>query len=279
MLESRTKWAATWDIEVNPRGADINIRSGPQMGEYQKIADRVAAEGVSPVLDWGCGWGQITDLLRERDVDVVSYDYREGESPRTIQLERFPDITAHVSGDPVKLPFPDDHFEAVLSCGVLEHVQDPGASLAELHRVLRPGGRLFVYKLPNRFSYLEVIARAMGLYYHGKLQHDRVYDRSRVFDLVPNHGFRIDAFRRTNMLPLTLSNALAWRYTAQILQASGLLARIPVVNLLATNLEVDATAVSAPLSLLRQPTAAQREEARRDQQRTGRERELHRDVE
>jgi ubiquinone/menaquinone biosynthesis C-methylase UbiE len=280
MAQSRRKWAATWSTYVNPRGGDINIRSGPQMREYEQIADRIAAERLGPVLDWGCGWGQITDLLRKRNVDVVSYEYRENEPHRTIRLERFPEITAHVWGEPVKLPFPDDHFAAVLSCGVLEHVQDPGASLAELHRVLAPGGRLFVYKLPNRFSYLEVIARALGLYYHGKLQYDRVYDRRRVFELIPSHGFRIDAFRRTNMLPLTLSNDLAWRYTDQITRLNELIGRVPIANLIATNVEVDATALpqAAVIDLRERVAAAQHEHAYREPQHAGYERELHRDI-
>ena len=228
---------------INPRGVDRNIRSGPQMREYEHIADRIAAERLGPVLDWGCGWGQVTDLLRQRGVEVISFDYREGEPPHRIRLERFPETDADVSGDPVALPYPDGHFAAVLSCGVLEHVQEPEASLAELHRVLRPGGRLFVYKLPNRFSYLEAVARALGLYYHGKLPHDRVYDRRRVYALLPRYGFRIDAFRRSNMLPLTLSGAFVWRHADRIFRLNRRLGRVPVVNVVATNLEVDATAI------------------------------------
>ena len=231
--------------DVNPRGFDRNIRSGPQIREYEHIADRIASERVGPVLDWGCGWGQVTDLLRQRGVEVESFDYREGEPSHTIQLERFPEISAHVSGDPVALPFPDGRFQAVLSCGVLEHVQYPEASLEELHRVLEPGGRLFIYKLPNRLSYLEAIARVLGLYYHGKLPHDRVYDRRRVYSMLPAHGFRIDGFRRSNMLPLSVGDAFAWRHASRIFQLNQWLARIPLVNLAATNLEVDATAVDS----------------------------------
>jgi ubiquinone/menaquinone biosynthesis C-methylase UbiE len=43
------------------------------------------------------------------------------------------------------LPVPDTGFDAALSVQVLEYVTDPDAALAELHRVLRPGGRLVVW--------------------------------------------------------------------------------------------------------------------------------------
>jgi SAM-dependent methyltransferase len=201
--------------DANQRGVDVNLRSGPQMREYERIADRIAAQRVAPVLDWGCGWGQVTDLLAKRGVVVESF---------------------------VGLPFPDDHFAAVLSCGVLEHVQYPEASLDELHRILKPGGRLLIYKLPNRFSYLEALARGLGLYYHGKLPNDRVYDRGRVSDLLVKHGFRVDEFRRANMLPLTIAGPFGWRYRDGIWRLNRLLGKIPIVNFLATNLEVDATA-------------------------------------
>ncbi len=225
------------------RSVDINIRSGPQMREYQAIVERIAAERPGRVLDWGCGHGQISHLLRMRGVAVESFDYREDSEEQVERLEHFPDVEAHLSADPVRLPFADGRFDTVLSCGVLEHVQHPEDSLRELRRVLRPGGRLLIYKLPNRLSYLEKIARRAGMYYHGAYPHDRVYDRRSAIDLVSNHGFRVDSFRRTNMLPLTVDYSIAWRLSEPIWQVNRLLARLPGLSLLATNLELDATAL------------------------------------
>jgi len=225
------------------RGLDVNLRSGVQMIEYEAIADRIASERRSPVLDWGCGWGQVSSLLRERGVDVEAFDYRAGEPVHEVELEHFSGFRVQVSGEPVALPYPDNHFAAALSCGVLEHVQDPGGSLDELHRILRPGGRLYIYKLPNRLSYLEAIAKRMGLYYHGALPEDQLYDLASTRKILTHHGFRVDELRRANVLPLTIPHPLATRYADQIWRINVALGRTPVLNRIATNVEAVATAL------------------------------------
>ena len=213
------------------------------MREYEVIADRLAAECTGPVLDWGCGWGQVSSLLHERGVDVEAFDFRADEPVHEIELEQFSGFRVQVSGEPVGLPYPDDHFSAVLSCGVLEHVKDPDGSLDELHRILRPGGRLYVYKLPNRLSYLEAIAKRVGLYYHGALPYDRLYDQTSTRRILSSHGFRVDEVRLSNMLPLTISHPLAARHTDRIWTVNRALGRVPGLNRLATNVEAIATAL------------------------------------
>jgi ubiquinone/menaquinone biosynthesis C-methylase UbiE len=228
------------------RGTDVNLESAPQMAEYEAIADRIAADAPGRILDWGCGWGQVTDLLLRRGLDVTPFDFRpevgaEGEGVRP--LARFPHIEAHIAAvDPVALPFADASFDAVLSCGVLEHVADPDGSLREIRRVLRPGGTFYVYKLPNRTSYLEAIARRTGLYYHGKAPNDRVYTVGRAFELLERHGYLIREWRFANVLPLTLPGAFATRHGERIWRANTALARIPVLNRVATNIELIAVA-------------------------------------
>jgi hypothetical protein len=161
------------------RAPDVNLRHALQLREYDAIADRIARDRPGRVLDWGCGWGQVTALLRAREhLDVEAFDFRpETGASGPAPLAKYPAITAYIeTSDPVRLPYEDDRYDAVLSCGVLEQVGDPDGSLEELKRVLRPGGTLYVYKLPNRRSYLEAIAKRMGLYYHGAWPDDRVYD-------------------------------------------------------------------------------------------------------
>jgi ubiquinone/menaquinone biosynthesis C-methylase UbiE len=213
------------------------------MLQYRAIVDRIAGDDPGRTLDWGCGFGQVSQLLREAGVDVVPFDYRpERAEPGLEPLERYPGLETHVSPDPVVLPFPDDSFDSALSCGVLEHVPDPDGSLKELRRVLRPGGTFYVYNLPNRWSYVERIARILGLYYHGALPDDRVYTLRTATGLLERHGFRVRQARRARMLPLAVSGRLATRAARPIWVASGALERVPGLNVVATTLELVATA-------------------------------------
>jgi ubiquinone/menaquinone biosynthesis C-methylase UbiE len=208
------------------------------MLQYESLARRLAQGDPGRLLDWGCGYGQVTALLRDEGVDAVAFDYREGiEAPTVEPLERFPEIEAHLSPDPVELPFEDGSFRTVLSCGVLEHVEAPDASLEEISRVLEPGGTFYVTNLPNRYSYTERIARLLGLYYHGQLPNDRVFTKRTVRALFERHGFQIRELRLVHMLPLTLGGPARAIWTA-----SRALERVPVLNAVATSLELSATA-------------------------------------
>lgn len=224
------------------RDEALNLRSGPQTCEYEEIVKLIEVGHPRRVLDWGCGWGQITKMLKTSGLRVTAFDYREDlETDGVYPLDRFPDIEAYLSSDPVNLPFEDKSFDVVLSCGVLEHVFDPDASLNELRRVLQPWGKLYVFKLPNKYSYLEAIARRLGLYYHGKLPYDKVYNKRSASILLERHGFQIEELWRSNMLPLTLQGRIATRMTEVIWRINSLLDRIWPLNLIATNLNLIAT--------------------------------------
>jgi ubiquinone/menaquinone biosynthesis C-methylase UbiE len=127
----------------------------------------------------------------------------------------------------------------VLSLGTLEHVQYPEHSLQELRRVLEPAGMLYVYKLPNRFSYVERLARRTGRYWHGKWEHDRVYTRHTARQMIQKSGFDVLSAQYRNMVPLRATGHLLHGHgTSQVRAVSDALAAVPLVRNLATNVEV-----------------------------------------
>jgi SAM-dependent methyltransferase len=109
---------------------------GPDAAEVAFEAVREAAPGR--VLEVGCGWGWFAErLASELGADVVAVD----QSERMVELARERGVEARV-GDVQALAFGDAEFDVAVANWMLYHVADLDRALAELARVLRPGGRL-----------------------------------------------------------------------------------------------------------------------------------------
>jgi demethylmenaquinone methyltransferase / 2-methoxy-6-polyprenyl-1,4-benzoquinol methylase len=96
------------------------------------------------VLDACCGTGDLAIAARDRGADVVGLDFSEA------MLERARAKAADVewvAGDVLALPFEDASFDAVTVGFGVRNVEDIGAGLRELRRVLRPGGRLGILEI------------------------------------------------------------------------------------------------------------------------------------
>lgn len=100
------------------------------------------------VLDVGCGRGILLSSLADRGCEVYGMDVSEtavsGADPRA-QINVAPCLT--------ECGYPDDHFDQVILWHVLEHLTNPREVLAEIHRILKPGGQVIV-AVPN-FSSLQ----------------------------------------------------------------------------------------------------------------------------
>ncbi len=105
------------------------------------------------VLDMGCGGGRHAFALYKRGADVVALDYSHGDLVEVgtmfeaIALEgQAPEgAQAHaVRGTAYSLPFADGSFDRVVAAEVLEHLPADTDAMAELFRVLKPGGIIAV---------------------------------------------------------------------------------------------------------------------------------------
>ena len=104
------------------------------------------ANGLEPgrVLDVGCGRGLLLQQLRKRGWEVQGTELSEDSATYARDVLRLDVQTA----DLTDLTLASDHFDTVILWHVLEHIPDPAALLAEVERILRPGGTLLV-AVPN----------------------------------------------------------------------------------------------------------------------------------
>ncbi len=93
------------------------------------------------ILDIACGTGTSSAGLARSGATVVGLDF----SPRMLDLARAKHRKVQfVQGDALALPFGDDEFDAVTISFGLRNTEDPKLALAEMYRVLKPGGRLLI---------------------------------------------------------------------------------------------------------------------------------------
>ena len=103
------------------------------------LVSRVRARAGETVLDVATGTGAVAiELVRALGCSVVGVD----QSPEMLAeaRHRVPEGVQLVEGDADHLPFPDGSFEGLTFTYLLRYVDDPGATMSELARVVRPGG-------------------------------------------------------------------------------------------------------------------------------------------
>jgi SAM-dependent methyltransferase len=120
--------------------------AGWDVSFYQKYIDAlVPTHPDYPVLDVGCGVGQVVASLSQKRVTAHGVDVSH---PNIEQAQRHSDLCQVYDGK--VLPYSDSKFGVVGAFNVLEHVEEPERFLTELVRVTRPGGRIVVSS-PNFF--------------------------------------------------------------------------------------------------------------------------------
>ncbi len=96
------------------------------------------------VLDFGCNDGAISvRYLKEGASRVVGVDIDERALARARELHR-DDRLMFVAGQVGTIPLEDQSIDSAVSCDVFEHVAQPVDILKELHRVLKPGGKMLI---------------------------------------------------------------------------------------------------------------------------------------
>ena len=189
--------------------------------------------GELRLLDWGCGKGLVTLLLRQRGARMTACDLVEPDGGSNPEMHAV--IVERIGADVIplehdyRLPFGDGEFHAVLSFGVLEHVPDDAESMREIRRVLAGGGLMFCFYLPYFLSWTQRLTRMRG-----DLYHERLYGKRRVRALAAGADMTIVDIWHRQLFPKISIRYPKYRWFEA---ADRFLATYTPLKYLATNIE------------------------------------------
>jgi trans-aconitate methyltransferase len=216
-LEAEVLVSQTWDPQAYEKnGAFVHGLAGG-------VLEWLNAQSGERVLDLGCGDGQLTERLVATGARVQGVD----ASPQMVAAARGRGLEAD-QANAESLPYADAAFDAVFSNAALHWVRNQDAMLAQVHRVLRPGGR-FVAEMGGhgniaaiRVALIAVLAR----HGHANLEDEvNYYPTPEAYTRrLESHGFGVEQIalipRPTRLAPGGMSE---WLRTFR----RGVLDRIP----------------------------------------------------
>lgn len=152
--------------------------------EKAAVLDALGPVEGDRVLEIACGTGRFTVMLAERGADVVGLDIsgpmlaQGREKARAAGVQNSLDF---LRGDAGRLPFPDDHFDAVLAMRFFHLADAPETFLSEMERVTKD---LVVFDTFRRFSFRSIYNWALPM-------GSRLYSRSEVDALLDSAELKL----------------------------------------------------------------------------------------
>ncbi|GAB39688.1 MULTISPECIES: class I SAM-dependent methyltransferase [Gordonia] len=160
--------------------------------------DRLGVGSHTKVIDIGAGQGRHSFEMFRRGADVIAFD--QSESDMADVAEMFDAMMAEGQvpadakaraevGDALRLPYADNSFDVVLMSEILEHIPSDEAAIAEMARILKPGG-IGAVTVPRYWP--EKVCWALSDAYHEvEGGHVRIYKASELADKLRSAGLEV----------------------------------------------------------------------------------------
>jgi SAM-dependent methyltransferase len=171
--------------------------------EKDAVYEALAPVEGKKVLELACGTGRFTVMMAQCGADVVGLDISAGmlgEGRKKAHRAGVAGDIEFMRGDAGRLPFPDDHFDAVYAVRFFHLADTPEEYLAEMARVSRDQ---VVFDTYNRVS-------ARAVYNWALPMGSRLYSRDEVEGLIDGAGLRLEGETHEFVVPFGLYRKLPW---------------------------------------------------------------------
>jgi SAM-dependent methyltransferase len=169
--------------------------------EKEAVLDALGPVEDRRILEVACGTGRFTALLADRGADIVGVDISEAMLEQGRQKARAAGVAGSLSflqGDAGRLPFPDDHFDAVFAMRFFHLAPDPEGFIAEMRRVTKE--QVF-FDTFNRYS-------ARSVYNWALPMGSRLYSDREARELVVGAGLEVAGVDHDFVLPYGFYRAI-----------------------------------------------------------------------
>lgn len=168
---------------------------------YDNIKDFIGQN----VLEIGCGMGNITDYILEKNREITGIEIdrvfacaakKKYKNSKTVKI---------IHGDFLKIKtIKKNHYDTVITLNVLEHIQNDSLVLSKMHDSLKTGGRAVILVPAMHFAYGS---------FDKQLGHFRRYEKNDIKILYEKTGFKIEKLFYMNFI-----GAFAWAFNSRILR-------------------------------------------------------------
>lgn len=147
------------------------------------------------VLDVACGTGELERLLltKHSDQSISGIDISEKMLTQARKkLKGYPNVTLK-RGTASQLPFPDRHFDIIVSASSFHYFPNPEKALAEVNRVLKPSGQIVILDWCKDFLLCRICDWLLKRF---DPAHQQCYTEAEFHTLLENSGLRIQRSQR-----------------------------------------------------------------------------------
>jgi ubiquinone/menaquinone biosynthesis C-methylase UbiE len=204
---------------------------------YVSVVRRFVKNKSAIIIDWGGQYGHVSKLLSQYYPNTECYLANKDEYYATFWHDKL-NIKNVKFGNYKGIDYHDNSADVLISSGVLEHVREYGLteqeSLSEIYRVLKPGGKFFLWNFPCKFGSIEMLYRLFN-----RTIHQYTYTKQETMELLKNAGFEIEFYdhheffntKTRNVISKIIGVQYAWMLDYYF-------SKIPLINLIAQHMTI-----------------------------------------
>jgi len=178
---------------------------------HARIADWLTPDAKGKVLELGCGPGKYVAMISQLGFEVIGVDPVTFPSWEVIKKNTLAELRSDVFAE--QLPFQSEYFDHAVCLGALLYFDSPQTAMSELHRVMKPGGRLVLRTVNKSNLYTKTTGKKLDP------ASKNLYDMDQLISLISASGFKVEEHFTYGFWPPALTNF--WWYLTSVYLPQG----------------------------------------------------------